>query len=102
MMDIGASRNRRVLPVAYAGGWGGGSRLLMTGFGGDRCCLLLVGGGKFRGMLRMRDDFLLHHDVTMICNYNGTLASSDLVVLASSAQVAKSSYSVLTEVWIVS
>ena len=37
----------------------------------------------------------------MLRNDNDTLASSDLVVLASSAQVAKSSYSALTEVWIV-
>jgi hypothetical protein len=37
----------------------------------------------------------LHHDVT-----NDTLSSSDLVVLMSSARVAKSPCSALTEVWI--
>jgi hypothetical protein len=65
---------------------------------------LPVAGGKFHhddhGVLRTRDDPSLHYDVTMICDYNDTLVSSDLVVLASSAHVAKSSYSALTELWI--
>jgi len=56
----------------------------MTGFGGHHGCLLPVANST---MLT---------DVTMLRNDNDTLASSDLVVLASSAQG-----SALTEVWIV-